>query len=211
MVDKLIEYFKRLRRTTFYQKYGLYIIALIIGLLIFSMINDVDDYLINLGEPPEMGVKGIVLFLFLIYLGIELEFKYVTGLFLIVLPVSLFWGWSELYVSYAQGRYKEIMKEKNLVTGIVCGKNIDIGRGYRHRKIKIKYEYNYTYKFIVSTTSDNFQEISVGDPVLILTSREYPQVMEVLKWNPTSEEIERYKTPRKFKSYINGKIYEEEE
>ena len=40
----------------------------------------------------------------------------------------------------------------------------------------------------------------------------FHRVCEVLKWNPTHEEIERYKTPRKFKSFDSrtGKIIEEE-
>ena len=78
--------------------------------------------------------------------------------------------------------------------------------------IKIGYKYNdKVYKFTVYEKLDNYQKVDVGDPILILASREYPQAMIILKCNPSKEEIERYKVPRKFKSYVNGKIEEEEE
>lgn len=52
----------------------------------------------------------------------------------------------------------------------------------------------------------------IGDTLLLRVSDEYHRVCEVLKWHPTHEEIERYKTPRKFKSFDSrtGKIIEEE-
>lgn len=132
--------------------------------------------------------------------------------FSVLVPFLVFWGWSFFYDYYREDRYNEIMKEKNVVSGVVINKNIDVGNGYRHNMIKIGYEYNNNvYKFKISEKLDIYQKIDIGDSVLILTSREYPQVMEVLKWNPTHEEIERYKVPRKFKSYVNGKIEEEEE
>ena len=53
--------------------------------------------------------------------------------------------------------------------------------------------------------------IQKGDKVILRVSDEYPRVNEVLEWNPTYDEIERYKVPRKFKSYVNGKIEEEGE
>ena len=52
----LLDVIIRIRRTYFYRKYGLYVIVLIIGLLIYSMIKDVDDSLLNLGISPQMRV-----------------------------------------------------------------------------------------------------------------------------------------------------------
>ncbi|MBR6111424.1 MAG: hypothetical protein IKQ08_05685 [Paludibacteraceae bacterium] len=207
----LLDVIIRIRRTYFYQKYGLYIIGIIIVLLIVSMFMDVDDSLINLGESPQMGIKGASLVALLTYLGIELDFKSKLIGGIILLPFLGFLGVSVIYEQYRTERYNEIMKEKNIVSGIVYGKYVDFGRGYRHNIIKVRYRHNNVYKFEIPVKIDNYQVIDIRDSILILTSREYPQVMEVLKWNPTHEEIERYKVPRKFKSYINGKIEEEEE
>lgn len=207
----LLDIIIRIRRTFFYQKYGLYVIGTIIVLLIISMLRDVDDSLINLGESPQMGIKGASLLALLTYLGIELDFKTKLIGGIILVPFWGFGGWSFFYDHYRMDRYNEIMKEKNIVSGIVYGKYVDFGRGYRHNIIKVRYRHNNVYKFEIPVKIDNYQVIDIRDSILILTSREYPQVMEVLKWNPTHEEIERYKIPRKFKSYVNGKIEVEEE
>lgn len=177
------------------------------------MIKDVDDSILNIGVPPQMGIKGIFFSLFLLYWGVELEIKITSAVgFFVLVPFLGFWGWSFFYDYYREDRYNEIMKEKNVVSGVVINKNIDVGNGYRHNMIKIGYKYNdKVYKFTVYEKLDNYQKVDAGDSILILASREYPQAMIILKWNPTHEEIERYKVPRKFKSYINGKIEEEEE
>lgn len=64
----LLDIIIRIRRTHFYQKYSVYIIGLIIGLMIYSMIKDVDDSILNIGVPPQMGIKGIF-FHYFCYIG----------------------------------------------------------------------------------------------------------------------------------------------
>lgn len=224
MVDfvlKVLKLFARLRRTPFYQKYGLFVICLAIMFMIYFIIKDVFYSFTELVEPPHMGIKGCFLLLLLMYLGIELDFKFITlypdkyiTLFpKWVLAIFLFFCFSRFYQFYGTKVYDRIMTKQNIATGVVCKKRVDMGRGYRHNWIIVRYEQNDNiYKFKIPEKLDTYQKIDVGDSILILTSREYPQVMEVLKWNPTREEIERYKTPRKFKSFDSrtGKIIEEE-
>lgn len=223
MVDfvlKVLKLFARFRRTNFYKKYGLYVIGLAIMFMVYFIIKDVFYSFTELVEPPHMGIKGCFLLLLLIYFGIELDFKFITlfpdkYITLIpkwVLTILLFFCFSRFYQFYGTKVYNKIMTEQNIVAGVVCEKRVNMGRGYRYNWINVRYEQNNNvYKFKISEKLDIYQKIDIGDSVLILTSREYPQVMEVLKWNPTYDEIERYKVPRKFKSYVNGKIEEEEE
>ncbi|MCF0191101.1 MAG: hypothetical protein HUJ96_07565 [Marinilabiliaceae bacterium] len=44
---------------------------------------------------------------------------------------------------------------------------------------------------------DIFDNIQVGDTVILRVSDEYPRVNKVLNWNPTHAEIEKYKVPVK--------------
>lgn len=200
----------RIRRTYFYRKYGLYVIVLIMGLLIYSMIKDVDDSLLNLGVSPQMGVKGFIFMFFLLYLGVELDFRpnnFFGGIVLV--PFLGAQVWYFIYDNYSVDRYNEIMKEKNVVSGIVYGKHSYFRNGSHHYLVKIGYKHNKVYKFTVFTTADNYQNIDIRDSILIFASREYPQVMEVAKWHPTKEQKERYKIPRKFKSLFFSRIEEE--
>lgn len=212
IADKIVDAMFKLRDTSFYKKYSLIITVMIIIMLIISIIYDVDDCLINKGQPVKMGYKGGLLLLFMIYLGLKLTNKFGLLPFPIIITFLFWWGWSYMYKNYSKGRYKDIMKEKNIVCGTVCEKRINMGQGYHHNLITISHvDNNVKYLSTVSETSNTFNTIHVGDQIVITCSRKYPRVAEVLKWNPSKEEIERYKTPRKFKSYINGKIYEEEE
>lgn len=206
----LLDVIIRIRRTYFYRKYGLYVIVLIIGLLIYSMIKDVDDSLLNLGVSPRMGLKGYIFMCFLFYLGVELDFRpnnFLGGIVLVPFLGALVWIF--IYNNYCVDRYNEIMKEKNIVSGIVYGKHSYFDDGSRHYLVKIGYKHNKVYKFTVFTTADNYQNIDIRDSILIFTSREYPQVMEVANWHPTKKQKERYKIPRKFKSLFFSKIEEE--
>ena len=187
----LLDVIIRIRRTYFYRKYGLYVIVLIIGLLIYSMIKDVDDSLLNLGISPQMGVKGFIFIFFLLYLGVELDFRpnnFIGGIVLV--PFLGAQVWYFIYDNYSVDRYNEIMKEKNIVSGIVYGKHSYIEDGNFHYSVKIGYKHNKVYKFTVFTTADNYQNIDIRDSILIFASREYPQVMEVAKWHPTKEQKE---------------------
>ncbi|MEE0996524.1 MAG: hypothetical protein U0L74_04000 [Paludibacteraceae bacterium] len=234
----LLDVIIRIRRTYFYRKYGLYVIVLIMGLLIYSMIKDVDDSLLNLGISPQMGLKGYIFMCFLLYLSLELFSRldtfdnffrgifrmpflgawvsrnddlfcilFLNGIFLMPFLGALVWIF--IYNNYCVDRYNEIMKEKNVVSGIVYGKHSYIEDGNFHYSVKIGYKHNKVYKFTVFTTADTYQNIDIRDSILIFTSREYPQVMEVANWHPTKEQKERYKIPRKFKSLFFSKIEEE--
>ena len=234
----LLDVIIRIRRTYFYRKYGLYVIVLIIGLLIYSMIKDVDDSLLNLGISPQMGLKGYIFMCFLLYLSLELFSRldtfdnffrgifrmpflgawvsrnddlfcilFLNGIFLMPFLGALVWIF--IYNNYCVDRYNEIMKEKNVVSGIVYGKHSYIEDGNFHYSVKIGYKHNKVYKFTVFTTADNYQNIDIRDSILIFASREYPQVMEVARWHPTKEQKERYKIPRKFKSLFFSRIEEE--
>lgn len=206
----LLDVIIRIRRTYFYRKYGLYVIVLIMGLLIYSMIKDVDDSLLNLGISPQMGVKGFIFIFFLLYLGVELDFRpnnFIGGIVLV--PFLGAQVWYFIYDNYSVDRYNEIMKEKNIVSGIVYGKHFYFRNGSHHYLVKIGYKHNKVYKFTVFTTADNYQNIDIRDSILIFASREYPQVMEVANWHPTKKQKERYKIPRKFKSLFFSKIEEE--
>ena len=234
----LLDVIIRIRRTYFYRKYGLYVIVLIMGLLIYSMIKDVDDSLLNLGVSPQMGLKGYIFIYFLFYLSFELFSRpddfdnflrgivrmpflgawvsrnaaifiilFFTGI--VLMPFLGFFVWAFIYNNYSDDRYNEIMKEKNVVSGIVYGKHSYFNNGSRHYLVKIGYKHNKVYKFTVYTTADNYQNIDIRDSILIFTSREYPQVMEVARWHPTKEQKERYKIPRKFKSLFFSRIEEE--
>lgn len=186
-------------------------IAIVIDIL-FLLDRHVDYTFIVKGEFSGYPIPALVIFpltyywLYLILKKFNSSSPEVVS-FLITLFVVMT-VFCRKYDEYVESRYESLMTNKNIVSGVVYKKIIPNSRGADFRWVKVGYGDN--LRFLLKVSIMDYNEISIGDNILILASREYPRVMKVLKWHPTDEEIKRYKEPRKFKSYSNGNIYEEE-
>jgi hypothetical protein len=99
-----------------------------------------------------------------------------------------------------------MLEDSHVRIGYVYSEPIRSGR--YHKDVYLGIDKNYESLHGVPEK----KSVKKGDTLLLRVSDEYHRVCEVLKWHPTHEEIERYKTPRKFKSFDSrtGKIIEEE-
>ncbi|MCQ2188998.1 MAG: hypothetical protein MJZ00_03650 [Paludibacteraceae bacterium] len=163
------------------------------------------------GEVPNVGLLGFLLLFLIGYLCFEFELLFLKrnfGVVTILVPVLFVLGYCEIYNMYSKKIYMELMSEKNVVTGVVYDRRASIGKGNNQKIVIVGY--GQKYKFNVPVSDYTYNNTNVGDTIILYTSRMYPGVMDVLKWNPTKEEIERYNEPRKLRGYINGNIFEEE-
>lgn len=135
---------------------------------------------------------------------------WLLGIFLIV-SILIPTLYCETFEEYANHLNHLYLKDSNVRIGKVYEKRIPLRRGAHCVEIKVGIDKNHTRVYRIDEYSELASSIYGGKLVILRVSDEYPRVNEVLEWNPTHEEIERYKIPRKFKSYVNGKIEEEEE
>lgn len=191
----------------------------IIVLVSYQISNVTYSYTIK-GEEGAIGLTGYLLWFLYSYLSFELTFLIIWPigdfipmlLFVVIQPfLVVVVVYSKYFNAYSDEVKEEMMNESHVNIGFVYNVRTPIGKGTYHKEIKVGIDKEYKSKHQISNTIFNMDPIKVGDTVLLRVSDEYPRVTEVLKWYPTREEIERFKTPRKFKSCINGIIYEEEE
>ena len=135
---------------------------------------------------------------------------WLLGIFLIgsILIPTLYCETFEEYANHLNHLY---LKNSNVRIGKVYEKRIPLRRGAHCIEVKVGIDKKYTRVHRIDEYSELASSIYVGKQIILRVSDEYPRVNEVLEWNPTYDEIERYKVPRKFKSYVNGKIEEEGE
>lgn len=202
-----------------FRRYSLVVSIVTIFVLVNYQFKSVYYSYIISGGKGEIGlISGLLLFLLYTYVSFELTWLFFKDHIMLVvlltfiqpLLVSLFF-YCDYYNDYSDRVKDELLMESHVRLGYVHKIRSPLGRGTYHKEIKLGIDNEHISKHDIS--DDDYKKIilNVGDTVLLRVSDEYPRVTEVLKWKPTHEEIERYKTPRKFKSYINGTIYEEDE
>ena len=192
-------------------------IVTLIVLINYQIENVYYSYIIEGGEVC-IGVSGFLLLIIYIYISNEIglmffNFKYGVLLYLILVFVQpqivFFYIYPKYFNEYSNNVKQEMLKESHVRIGYVYRASskrfVSYGRYLQYVDVGI--DKSYRSEHVVFD-----ENVKKGDTLLLRVSDEYHRVCEVLKWNPTHEEIERYKTPRKFKSFDSrtGKIIEEE-
>lgn len=93
---------------------------------------------------------------------------------------------------------KQMLHESHKRLGIIydkykdnhVGAYLEVGIDERYTRVKILHTYNEKEMSI-------YNRLSVGDTIILRVSDSIPQLNKVLKWHPTHEEIEKYRTPVK--------------
>ena len=206
---------ENLKELSFPHKCCMAMSVILIMSLVFFQKEDVYYSFVVLGESPSMGFVGLLIFALLFYLGVEFQFLFFCSRYMgwisLIIPFVLFFVYCEFYGNYVHEVYWKIMYEsgdKYVIAGVVYNKRSTIGRGVHDKLVKVGYDK--THKSTVLVHHKIYDKINIGDTVILEVPQKYPRVMEILKWNPTLEEKERYKVARKFVAYINGTIYDEE-
>ena len=186
-------------------------IVTLIVLVNYQIENVYYSYIIE-GDEGCIGVSGLLMLFIYGYISSEIalmffNFKYGELLYLILTFVQ---PWLVVFVIYPKyfNEYSNNVKQEMLEDS-----HVRIGYVYSVRHLAKEYKEVYlgidkSYKSLHYISKKQI----IGDTLLLRVSDDYHRVCEVLKWHPTHEEIERYKTPRKFKSFDSrtGKIIEEE-
>lgn len=191
-------------------------IVTLIVLVNYQIENVYYSYIIEGGKGC-IGVSGFLLLIIYSYISSEIalmffNFKYGVLLYLIltfVQPQIVFlYIYPKYFNEYSNNVKQEMLEDSHVRIGYVYRIRRPIGKGTYHKEVYLGIDKSYISLHNIS----NEKRIKVGDTLLLRVSDEYHRVCEVLKWHPTHEEIERYKTPRKFKSFDSrtGKIIEEE-
>ena len=197
-------------------RYLLLLILLMIGVAFFDFFCYAPYCIIESGEYPITGICGLIISISSLFCVLFLEkivrFSkvWLLGIFLIgsILIPTLY---CETFNGYANHLNHLYLKDSNVRIGKVYEKRIPLRRGAHCVEIKVGIDKIHTRVYRIDEYSELASSIYVGKQVILRVSDEYPRVNEVLEWNPTYDEIEKHKVPRKFKSYISGKIVEEEE
>lgn len=192
------------------------IITLIV-LVNYQIENVYYSYIIEGGKGC-IGVSGFLLLIIYGYISSEIalvffNFKYGVLLYLILTFVQpwlvVLVIYPKYFNEYSNNVKQEMLKESHVRIGYVyrasSGRFVSYGRYCQYVDVGIDKSYRSEH-----VAFD--ENVRKGDTLLLRVSDEYHRVCDVLKWHPTHEEIERYKTPRKFKSFDSrtGKIIEEE-
>ena len=184
------------------------IITLIV-LINYQIENVYYSYIIEDGR----GTIGFVLFLMLIIcmdilneIVFLFDFDVSPNLIFTFLLPSIMFIYPKYFDEYSNNVKQEMLEDSHVRIGYVYRIRASISED--HREVYLGIDKSYKSLHLISKE----KRIKVGDTLLLRVSDEYHRVCEVLKWHPTHEEIERYKTPRKFKSFDpwTGKIIEEE-
>lgn len=192
-------------------------IVTLIVLVNYQIENVYYSYIIEGGRGRIGIVSGLLMLFIYGYISSEIalmffNFKYGVLLYLILTFVQ---PWLVVYViypkyfnEYSNNVKQEMLEDSHVRIGYVYRIRWPIGKGTYHKEVYLGIDKSYKSLHRVSEK----KSVKKGDTLLLRVSDEYHRVCEVLKWNPTHEEIERYKTPRKFKSFDSrtGKIIEEE-
>jgi hypothetical protein len=189
---------------------------IIIAVIIYDYAYYIPDCLEKSGEYPVVGLCGLVIISAFLLFDYQLHktinrIKSWVEILLLVAPFLSFFlycGCFYCYVEYDECIY---LKNSHVRVGEVYDIYTPLRRGAHCVEIKVGIDKNHTRVYRIDEYSELASSIYGGKLVILRVSDEYPRVNEVLEWNPTYDEIERYKVPRKFKSYVNGKIEEEEE
>ena len=189
---------------------------IIIGVIIYDYAYYIPDCLERSGEYPVVGLCGLVIIAVFLLFDYQLHktinrIKSWVEILLLVAPFLSFFLYCDCfycYVDYVESTY---LKNYHVRVGEVYDIYTPLRRGAHCIEVKVGIDKKYTRVHRVDEDSNLSNSIYVGKQVILRVSDEYPRVNEVLEWNPTYDEIEKHKVPRKFKSYISGKIVEEEE
>ena len=186
-------------------------IVTLIVLVNYQIENVYYSYIIEGGEGSiEVASVSFLLMLFIYgYISSEIalmffNFKYGELLYLILKFVQpwlvVFVIYPKYFNEYSNNVKQEMLEDSHVRIGYVYSVRQPIEKDYSEVYLGI----DKSYKSLHYISKKKI----IGDTLLLRVSDEYHRVCEVLKWNPTHEEIERYKTPRKFKSFDSrtGKI-----
>lgn len=192
------------------------IITLIV-LVNYQIENVYYSYIIEGGEVC-IGVSGFLLLIIYGYISSEIalvffNFKYGVLLYLILTFVQpwlvVLVIYPKYFNEYSNNVKQEMLKESHVRIGYVyrAGPKRFVSYGRYCQYVDVGIDKSYRSEHVAFD-----ENVRKGDTLLLRVSDEYHRVCDVLKWHPNHEEIERYKTPRKFKSFDpwTGKIIEEE-
>lgn len=193
------------------------LILTIIGIITYDYAYYVPSCFEKSGEYPIIRLTGLLLFLTCLGISIYISEHMKNGFgvwierLLLVSPFLIFFTYYKCFYYYVDHLEIHYLKNNHECIGNVYTIRDPLRRGSHCIEVRIGIDKKHTRVHRIDDKSELANSVYIGKPVFIRVSDDFPCVNEVLKWNPTKEEIERYKTPRKFKSYINGKIYEEED
>lgn len=192
-------------------------IVTLIVLVNYQIENVYYSYIIEGGEVC-IGVSGFLLLIIYGYISSEIalvffNFKYGVLLYLILTFVQpwlvVLVIYPKYFNEYSNNVKQEMLKESHVRIGYVYRASSErfVSYGRYCQYVDVGIDKSYRSEHVAFD-----ENVRKGDTLLLRVSDEYHRVCDVLKWHPTHEEIERYKTPRKFKSFDpwTGKIIEEE-
>lgn len=190
-----------------YRVFAMIIALVTIILLICYQIWNVPYSYTMKGEDGVIGLTGYLVWFLYAYVSFELTFMIIWPLgdfiplvlFVVIQPILVtVVVYPKYFNAYSKRVKSEMMKESHVSIGFVYHVRTPIGRGTYHKEIRVGIDKEHKSKHTISNTMFYLNPIEVGDTVLLRVSDKYPRVTEVLKWHPSQEEKEKYKTPRKF-------------
>lgn len=198
----------------------MFVAIVLIALFVIYQIHNVPYSYIVDGKCAVVGFTGFFI-LFFLYVYVSFEFFimclgwyswWAFVIFVVVHPMIVVLGvYTPYFNEYSRKVEHEIMEDSYIKIGYIYKVRDPLGKGVYHKELRVGIDKDHLFVHKISNNDCFRNHLDAGDTILLRVSDKYPRVSKVLKLDPTHEEIERYKVPRKFKSYINGKIEEEEE
>lgn len=191
----------------------LFCVFVIVDIIMFQ-IDNIHYCLIVAGKMPYVGGTGVILFILTCYVCwcglyiiisriffIKRNFKLLRRIFikllsiiLLILPFVGLLIYCDFYSSRSDSLETKYIKQSHKCLGIVYSKESPGSRSH-HYTFRTGVDSIHTREQRISEDSPLIKSIHVGDTIILRVSDEYPRVNRVLNWQPTPEEIEKYKTP----------------
>ena len=205
---------QRIDELTFPHGWVIFFCLFVLIDIIMFQIDNVHYNLIVTGETPCVGGSGAILFILASYVclgllyivikfslsvegNLKLVCQFSVKILLVLLPllplVGIF-AYCDFYSRYSDNLERKYIEQSHKCVGVVYSKE---SPGYRshHYTFRTGVDSNHTREQRISEDSPLIKCIHVGDTIILRVSDEYPRVNRVLNWQPTPEEIEKYKTP----------------
>lgn len=115
-----------IRNNCYFQKLSVPFSVIAVAIIIYFHFADVLD-LYKSGNIPKMGFSGTLLLIFLAFLSYKFESRVLSfrmyGFAMILFPLIFFKVYAYIYATYSENVFKELMREKNVVAGVIYKKN----------------------------------------------------------------------------------------
>ena len=183
----------------------MFVAIVLIALLVIYQIHNVQYSYIVDGKRAVVGFTGFFI-LFFLYAYVSFEFFiiclgwyswWVFVIFVVVHPMIVILGvYTPYFNEYSRKVENEIMEESYIRIGYIYKVRDPLGKGVYHKELRVGIDKDHQFLHRISNDDYFRNHLDIGDTILLRVSDKYPRVSKVLKWNPTHEEIERYKDPR---------------